>query len=229
MKPWRLAMIDPATLLPQPHREDYRENKMWVDEQIWGYRLWDSESPWMLFLEFLTVAEAMHRTDQLFDGLTSSLLFKPYKRLYLRNILFNNEPLFQIDNRYPDTGVAWTQWLEWMEADAKEVHRRDVSSLKARFKSFNQFASLIGMLRRSAVESQTNKRWSSRFGFPFGPNALYEDLDINKAGNVSRDHINFGRTGELLYLMLSRSASAAKLKQQFAQLLSGDNPWNKLL
>lgn len=221
-------MVDPAAILPAPHREDYRDNKMWVDEQIWGHRLWDSESPWMLFLEFLTVADATHRSHQLFDD-TTQLLFRPFKRLHLRNILFNNEPLFQIDERFPENGTAWAKWLEWIGDHAKGVAPRDFSYLKGRFQSFHQFVSLVGMLRRSAVESETNKRWSSRFVFPFGPNALYEDLNVNAAGNVSHEYINFGRTGELLYLMLCRSSRAAELREEFAVLLAGDNAWNKLL
>lgn len=222
-------MVDLTATLPAPHREDYRDNKMWVDEQIWGHRLWDSESPWMLFLEFLTVAEACNRSDQLFDSSTTQLLFRPYKRLHLRNILFNNETLFQIDDRYPDSATAWAKWLEWIGDHAKGVVPRDFSYLKGRFQSFHQFVSLVGMLRHSAVESETNKRWSSRFVFPFGPNALYEDLNINTAGNVSREYINFGRTGELLYLMLCRSSLADDLKQSFTVVFAGNNPWNKLL
>lgn len=222
-------MVDPAAILPPPHREDYRDNKMWLDEQIWGHRLWDSQSPWMLFLEFLTVAEANYRTNQLFDGLTPQLLYRPYRRLHLRNILFNNEPLFQIDERYPDSSTAWSKWLEWIGDHAKGVAPRDFSYLRDRFQSFHQFVSLVGMLRRSAVESETNKRWSSRFVFPFGPNALYEDLNITVAGNVSREYINFGRTGELLYLMLSRSSHAEQLRAKFTTLLAGNNPWNRLL
>lgn len=222
-------MVDPSVILPLPHRQDYRDNKMWVDEQIWGHRLWDSESPWMLFLEFLTVAEACHRSGELFNGGTLQLLFRPYKRLHLRNILFNNETLFQIDERYPESAIAWSKWLEWISDHAKGVTPRDFSYLKSRFHSFHQFASLVGMLRGSAVESDTNKRWSSRFVFPFGPNALYEDLNITATGNVSREYINFGRTGELLYLMLCRSSSAVRLRDSFAPLLAGNNPWNKLL
>lgn len=224
-------MVDPARLLPPPHREDHRDNKMWVDEQIWGHRLWDSESPWLLFLEFLTVAEACHREGRLLDerGTHYPLLFRPNQRLHLRNILFNNEGLFRMAERHPDSGTAWTHWLAWMADHAKGVTTRDFSYLKGRFHSFQQFVSLVGMLRGSAVESQANKRWSSRFVFPFGPAGIYEDLNVTPGGSASREYINFGRTGELLYLMLSRSASAADLTPRLARLLSGENPWNRLL
>jgi hypothetical protein len=222
-------MASPASMLPLPQREDYRDNSMWVDEQMWGHRLWDSQSPWLLFLEFLNVAEAGHRNGHLFQNGTHPLLFKPYKRLHLRNILFNNEVLTQIAERHPDSNSAWTAWLDWMSVNAKGIVPRDFSYLKGRFHSFQQFVSLVGILRGSAVESETNKRWSSRFVFPFGPNAVYEDLDITAAGKVSRQYIYFGRTGELMYLMLCRSKRRDELASRFAAMLSGQNQWNKLL
>jgi len=222
-------MASSATMLPLPPREDYRDNSMWVDEQVWGHRLWDSQRPWLLFLEFLNVAEASHRTEQLFQNGNHPLLFKPYKRLHLRNILFNNEVLTRIAERYSDSNSAWNAWLEWMSVNAKGVLPRDFSYLKGRFHSFQQFVSLVSILRGSAVESEANKRWSSRFVFPFGPNALYEDLNISPAGKVSREYIYFGRTGELMYLMLCRSRKRDELVSRFASMLSGENQWNKLL
>jgi len=222
-------MPDLASMLPLPPREDYRDNTMWVDEQIWGHRLWDSESPWLLFLEFLNAAEASLRNGQLFANGGEPLVFKPYRRLHLRNILFNNEILPQILQRHPDSNSAWAAWIEWMGTNAKGVIARDFSYLKDRFHSFQQFASLIHILRGSAVESDSNRRWSSRFVFPFGPNALYEDLNVSPAGKVSREYVNFGRTGELLYLMLCRSSRTQELASRFGVLLSGENQWNKLL
>ncbi len=223
-------MANQILRLPPPHPEDHRDNKMWVDEQIWGHRLWDSESPWLLFLEFLNVAEACQRAGNLFDerGSYYPLLYRPHKRIHLRNVLFNNEALTQIAERYPDNSTAWSYWLSWMADHAKGVAPRDFSYLKGRFHSFQQFVALVGMLRGSSVENETNKRWSSRFVFPFGPNAIYEDLNINPNGAVGREYINFGRTGELLYLMLCRSVQAPQLARRFTALLGGDNTWNRL-
>ncbi len=114
-------MASTLALLPLPPREDYRDNSMWVDEQVWGHRLWDSQSPWLLFLEFLNVAEACQRNGHLFQNGDHPLLFRPYKRLHLRNILFNNEVLSQIANRYPDSNSAWNAWLDWMSSNSKGV------------------------------------------------------------------------------------------------------------
>lgn len=223
-------MVDPAALIPPPNPNEHPRNDMWVDEQIWGHRLWDSQSPWLLFLEFLCLAEASHRDGKLLDegGVYYPLRFKPYKRMHLRNILFNNNALLEIAQRYPDSATAWSHWLEWMEEHAGGVTDRNFSYLKPRFHSFRQFVSLIGMMRSSAVENESNRRWSSRFLFPFGPNALYEDLRIT-AGSVSREYINFGLTGELLYKMLSRSAHSAQLRPRLATFLEGKNSWNALL
>ena len=35
-------MLDTMIPLPPPNPNDHPGNDMWVDEQIWGHRLWDS-------------------------------------------------------------------------------------------------------------------------------------------------------------------------------------------
>ena len=224
-------MVDPANLIAWPQESVYRGLSMWVDEQIWGHRLWDSQSPWLLFLEFLNVAEGAYRENKLFDesGPNARLLFKPHRRLYLRNILFNSEVLVTIQERYRDSSTAWSHWLAWMTENSRGIERPDFSYLKPRFHSFDRFAQLVRMIRSSAVESDSNKRWSSRFVFPFGPESLYDDLNISPSGTVGREYINFGRTGELLYLMLCRSSFAAELKPHFEAFFQSKNPWNHLL
>jgi hypothetical protein len=203
---------------------------MWVDEQIWGHRLWDSQSPWLIFLEFLTVAEACHRDGHLLDdqGRPFPLNYRPSKRLYLRNILYNNEVIFEIADRYADDATAWRHWLAWMQDNAQAVPERDFSYLKKRFRSFSQFASLVGMIRSSTIESGSNKRWSSRFVFPFGRNAIYEDLNISN-GSASREYIYFGLPGELLYQMLGRSRHAVALRPHLARAFERDDPCDRLL
>lgn len=217
--------------LPPPHKNDLADAEMWVDEQIWGHRLWDAQSPWLLFLEFLNVAEACeHEGRLLVDvGEGNSLRYMPHQRLYLRNILFNNETIFRIADRCADDASAWRDWLKSMEDVARAVPKRDFSYIQQRFRSFREFASLVRMLRSSVVESDSNRRWTSRFVFPFGRSALYEDLNILPSGNAQRDYVNFGRTGELLYMMLSRSAFATRLQSHLSAMLAGKNPWNSLV
>jgi hypothetical protein len=220
-----------ATRLPAPSPNDHPDLDLWLDEQIWGHRIWDSQSPWLIFLEFLNIAESCMRSGVLLDekGKYYPLTYRPYKRLYLRNILFNNQFLSQIADKRLDSSSSWSEWIPWMNDKAQGVIERDFSYLKARFHSFADFSSLVNMLRGSAVESESNRRWSSRFVFPFGPNAFYEDLNILPSGSASREYINFGRTGELVYLMLCRSKAATELRPHLAALMAGDNHWNRLL
>src|SRR3546814_16689907 len=97
--------------VPPPPVRDHPQNDMWVDEQIWGHRLWDSTAPWLIFLEFLGVAEACDRDGKLLDdrGTPYPLNFRPARRMYARNILYNSEFLGRIATRGGNDGAAWEQ------------------------------------------------------------------------------------------------------------------------
>jgi hypothetical protein len=113
---------------------------------------------------------------------------------------------------------------------AQAVPARDFSYLRHRFHSFEEFARVIRLLRGAVVERGRNKRWSSRFVFPFGAHALYEDLNVNeKTDKASREYINFGRTGELLYLMLCRSAARETLRPVIAAMAGSTSRWDRLV
>jgi hypothetical protein len=215
--------------LPPPPVHDHKRNDMWVDEQIWGHRLWDSTTPWLIFLEFLGVAEACDREGRLLDdqGSPYPLHYKPARRLYARNILYNNEFMGRIANRGGNDAASWDEWISTMNDRAQGVPTRDFGYLRPRFGSFRDFANLVSMLRSSTIESGSNKRWSSRFVFPFGRHALYEDLNLS-TGSASREYINFGLPGELVYQMLSRSSSAAALRPHLRKAFDGD-PCDRLL
>lgn len=224
-------MSETVIALAPPHPNRTLKIHPWIDEQIWGHRLWDSQSPWLIFLEFLTVAEACLRDGHLLDPVRSAfpLHFQPAQRMYLRNVLFNNEPLKRIAEENPTSSAAWTAWLRWMNENAQGVPTRDFSYLVDRFASFHEFARLVDMLRRSTVESQSNRRSTSQFVFPFGANGIYEDLALTKSGGLERQYINFGRVGELVYLMLSRSSRHAEIADYLGRYLTAENPWNRLL
>ncbi|KQO70634.1 hypothetical protein ASF20_19240 [Methylobacterium sp. Leaf88] len=196
---------------------------MWVDEQIWGHRLWDSTSPWLILLECLSVAEAKQREADLMGpgGRSYPMRFRPAQRMYLRNILYNNEALFRIAAQKLSDAASWDQWVGFMNEKAQGVPHREFSYLRRRFSSFSDFAALVDLVRSSTIEAGTNRRWSSRFVFPFGANSIYEDLNV-KDGSTSREYINFGLPGELLYQMLCRSSHAEELAGHLRANLSGD-------
>lgn len=217
-----------------PAAADREREHLWLEEQYWGHRLWDQQTPWLVFLEFLGAADSAHRGSHLFDfdhSLYPSA-YSAYTRIYLRNILFRNEQLlFRTAQTFGDSATAWSSWLKYMSENASGLDpgQRDFSYLRDRFDSFHDFAALVRALRSCIVEADTNKRWSSRFLFPFGPDSLYEDLDI-KAKGIARDYTNFGRSGELLYLMLSRAERRAELAALFpARVLESTNKWNRLV
>src|SRR3954454_5482332 len=123
-------MVDVVPLPPPPSSSLPKNNDMWLDEQIWGHRLWDSQSAWLVFLEFLTVAEGCLAEGRLLDPSAAfSVSFRPRKRLYLRNILYNNEVMTDIARRHADNATAWNRWLEWMQNNAQGVPDRDFSYL----------------------------------------------------------------------------------------------------
>ena len=225
-----LERLTPAPLrvapLPVVHPNRDHGISPWIDEQIWGHRLWDAQSPWLVFLEFLTVADARYREGALLsDGSSYPLTFKPEQRLYLRHILFNSDDVMRVAEQQPDSGTAWEAWLAKVAERAQAVPVRDLSYLRERFHTFHEFARVVNLLRGAVVEQQSNKRWSSRYLFPFGRDAIYEDLNLKG----SREYIYFGRTGELLYLMLSRASSRDAVRPIVARMVADDGRWNRLV
>lgn len=214
--------------LPRPTHID---SDMWVDEAIWGHRLYDEQTPWLTFLEFINVAQSEYEAGRIFtETQPNSLSYAAYSRLYLRNILFNNPRLAMILNEYPDDSTQWNKWSELIAHESAGLYATpDFSYLRTRFPSFSDFVSIVELLRSSAIEGNSNKRWSSKFVFPYGPDCLYEDLRVS-GNKVSVDRRFFGRTGELLYLMISRSGKGQEILSYLEPLLfSGSSRWNRLV
>jgi len=223
--------LPPLAPIAGPHPNHHHKISPWLDEQMWGHRLWDAESPWLVFLEFLTVADACQREGRLLEaGGAYPLTFRPQQRMFLRNILFNSDDMARAAEEIRDSRLAWETWLARMGERARGVHDPDFSYLRPRFHSFEEFARVVRLLRSGVVERDSNKRWTSRFLFPFGRHALYEDLNINQGTNsATREYINFGRTGELLYLMLCRSDRRADLVPYVAGIVDGAGQWDRLV
>lgn len=211
--------------------EDRGGPEIWVDEAIWGHRLHDEQSPWLTFLEFLGVLHAEHRRGRaLVEGNLNSLSYQPQTQLRLRNLVFNNPHIATVLAETTTDEAAWRLWLERMEAGAGGLSEpADFSYLRGRFDTFQDFANVVRFLQSSAIQGGGNKRWSSRFVFPFGPSGLYEDLNVSAKG-VSTDRRFFARTGELLYLMLCRSAQAERLRQRLTDtFLAARLPYDDLV
>jgi len=204
-----------------------------VDENIWGHRLYDEQLPHLTVLEFLgALGSNLDKPLRPHDGLGGAFKFQPQRQIRLRGLLFNNPYVESISGSAQSDDEKWRQWFEKFNQGATGngdgVH--DMAYLRHSFATFDDFAKAVELLRSSAFESRSNKRWSSKFVFPFGPDALYEDLEIDSRGKMSNDRRFFARTGELLYMMLTRARRGAELGDILTQRLFDRNaPMNRLV
>jgi hypothetical protein len=200
-----------------------------VDEHIWGHRLYDEQLPHLAVLEFLSVLGSNAETP-LRAKFEDRVRYRPQRQIRLRGLLFNNPYIESMREKDIPDEDKWALWNERFSEDANSLGYGDMSYLREVFTNFDDFAKSIELLRSSAFEAQSNKRWSSKFVFPFGPDALYEDLRIGSDGSASNDRRFFARTGELLYLMLCRAKRGPELGDQLVQrLFDRTAPMNRLV
>lgn len=202
-----------------------------VDENIWGHRLYDEQLPHLTVLEFLGVLGSnMDHPLRPHQEQGGSVMFRPQRQIRLRGLLFNNPYVESIAESSASDEEKWKQWFERFRQGATGNGDEDMTYLRRSFTSFDDFAKAIELLRSSSFESRSNKRWSSKFVFPFGPDALYEDLAINAKGGMSNDRRFFARTGELLYLILSRAKRGEELGDILVRrLFDHQAPMNRLV
>lgn len=201
---------------------------MWVDEAIWGHRLYDEQLPWMVFLEFLNVFHHEADKGRAFTepGGLNTLKYRAAHRLHLRNILFNNPHLAEVRQIYPNENNRWDEWLKRMKAATGIAHAQ-FNYLRQHFHSFDDFCETVALVRSTSLEVNSNKRWTSKFVFPYGKRCLYEDLDNTASTN---DRRFFGRTGEMLYLMLCRTQRKDELLAALKfRLAKTDSTWDSII
>lgn len=200
-----------------------------VDEHIWGHRLYDEQLPHLAVLEFLCVLSS-NVDKPLRAAPGDKVRYRPQRQIRLRGLLFNNPYVEAVCEKSISDEDKWAQWGERFTVDATQLGDGDMTYLRQVFNSFDDFSKAIELLRSSAFEARSNKRWSSKFVFPFGPDALYEDLRIDSDGGASNDRRFFARSGELLYLMLSRAKRGPELGDQLIQrLFDRAAPMNRLV
>jgi hypothetical protein len=216
-------------LVPLPAPDSFEQSSsMWVDEAIWGHRLYDEQLPWLVFLEFLNIFHHEMEHGRAFkepNGM-NTLKYRAAHRLYLRSILFNNPHLVQIRFSQNSDADQWNKWFRSMSGSVG-LAQPQFEYLKSHFDTFNNFSDIITLIRSTSLEMNSNKRWTSKFVFPYGSDCLFEDLDNSATTN---DRRFFGRTGEILYLMLCRAKRKnellAALEKRFKLL---DKTWNLII
>lgn len=213
-------------------RPEIRSVDFCVDENIWGHRLYDEQLPHLTVLEFLGVLGSnLERPLRQQDNVNGTFKFQPQRQVRLRGLLFNNPYVESISESLLPDEEKWKLWVEKFTrgATGNGDNPEDLVYLRSVFSSFDDFAKSIELMRSSSFESRSNKRWSSKFVFPFGPDALYEDLAIDTKGKMSNDRRFFARTGELLYMMLTRAKNGSELGDKLVeQLFKQDAIMNRL-
>ncbi len=200
--------------------------KVWVDEAIWGHRFYNDQSPWLVFLEFLCVFRARHRAgyalDEPLPGGTHEVRYHIPRLLPLRELVFNNPHIQRIEATRRSDNEKWLEWLSCVN-----INGSDYSFLRHRFEKFSSLTHVVEYFRNTAIEPNRDRRWTSRFIFPHGPDCLFADLPKNPY--KSPDRRFFARGGELLYLMLCRSGHGREIAELInKKLLRTQDPWNRV-
>lgn len=219
-----------------PQNEHIRNRaEHWDAEQIWGHRFHNEQTPWLILLEFLTLFRSRWYTETVQPlnepreaGLHEQIHYNLPRAKHLRYLIFNNPYLQHIEETVTSNKEQWRRWRETM-ADAP--FSEDLGYLQERFESFSRFIRVVELFQNTALEPHRQRRWTSRFLFPYGPDCLYADTRPEKKHNGigTPDRRFFARTGELLYLMLNRSQRGAEVAEAIGQkLMDESNPWNQL-
>jgi len=196
---------------PKQYRDDVY---VWVDEAIWGHRLYNDQTPWLVFLEFMAIfrsrqAEGVALNESRQDGAHENFTYEVPRLIPLRQLIFNNPYIRHVEETQDVDSNRWQSWLESFATDD------DFGYLRDRFISFARLARVVEFFQTTAIEPDRQRRWSSRFLFPYGPNCLYADLPAEM--NDDPDRRFFARSGELLYLMLNRSGKGPEIAKLISE------------
>ena len=199
---------------------------LWADEAIWGHRFYNDQTPWLVLLEFMAVFRSCHLagsalSEQRINGEHERIPYHIPRMGPLRELVFNNPHVQHIEITEKTDNDRWSAWLKQVNGEY------DFHYLKHRFRNFSHLVRVIEFFQSTAVEAQRQRRWTSRFLFPYGPNCIYADLLGKISGSPDRRF--FARGGEILYLMLSRSNDGPALVEKIsARLLRSDDRWDRV-
>lgn len=209
---------------PGKYRNDVN---VWVDEAIWGHRFYNDQTPWLVFLEFLSIFQSREAEEKALkevcrDDAHETFTYHIPRLIPLRQLVFNNPHIRYVEDSYLSDTERWGAWLKTFATDD------DFGYLQERFGSFARLSRVVELFQTTAIEPHRQRRWTSRFLFPYGPNCLYADLPANVNGSPDRRF--FARSGEMLYLMLNRSSKGEQLAKLISdKLLRQDGMWNRIV
>ena len=215
----------------EPFSGSKKNFRGWFSQGIWGHRL-ERQQPSALLMEFLGMADAMHRDQRLLEPTSPSTdcRYTANTQRHLRVLLFLNPRIEQIRNEHQgNNSKAWTEWLETMrrEAAVSDSFTGDFEYLRKRFDRFDDLVNRVTLLNKITLDPEAKTKWSNRLLFPIGPAALYEVSNED----FTSHYTVFTRTGETAYLMLSRASAPlrAEVAKNLATLFETNTARNRLV
>lgn len=182
------------------------------------------------------------------------LEYESYRRMSLRTLLFNNPFIEHINENMINPWKTWSNLFAPTSSDENDIEdkgraksNRDLledwrikpttwnsTYLRRAFggghdddkwESFHNFADVLKLIRACSFNVNSNKRWTSLFVFPWGKDCLYAETDEKG----SPDKRFFGRSGELLYILLSYADHRHELEKLIRTLyFDTQNPLNTI-
>lgn len=198
-----------------------------LEEEIWGFRLYDQQDRQLVFLEFLFAV--FNASGKPTDKGIKTPLISGSSHLVLRALLFSNTEINFCSN-----------WDEWIEKFSKHMEDKffsltnwNANSLKQTFISFDEFRQVLVVIRQSLDKKDADRNWYYKFLFPWSKNQIFPDVEYDRenseAFNLLCARHYFVHTGELAYLLCLLSdkhedlLNAIKVKFQ-----SSSNPLARL-
>lgn len=206
---------------------------MQIQERIHGHRFVQEQEPYMILLETLAVCAArpLGSTKPLENAHEAFQYALPHRRK-LRFLLFQDRHLDQVagDRTIPDHD-KWDTWKDRANDQFYPDHKGQdaFAYLDVAFdRDLRALHQAVKLLRSREVDVMHNRRWTSRFLAVTGPDMICTDMR-EKQGSWTADRRFFGRGGELVYLMLNRSAHVDEVSTLVARrLLNEDDPINQI-
>ena len=211
----------------------------WTDYGIWGFLLYDEQSPWFTLIECMHILFYRHGTDQenLFEPLSKDMhghlkhervRYRVPLNLGLRYLLFRDLETDRIATHgSPHARAQWDRFFLRTKSSATELGV-SFDHLPQVFDDVKSLSDALDLLRRTQIGTSSGKRWTSRHILPLGPDMLFADV---REGSWGADRRFIRRSGELLYLMLGRSRVDLRTAVQRLlreRLLAQRTPWNEL-
>jgi hypothetical protein len=202
-----------------------------IEQMIWGHRLINDQSPWLLLLETIAIMAARasdKNTGSIFlpsSGKHEKFSYDVPMRADLRGLLFQDHVLDRIAAD-GDTLSDEAKWEKWRGKRSPA----EVAHLRERFDKFSSFHDAVDLLRAAVVEPERGRRATSRHLIPGGTDMLTADYGISKkTGKVTSDRKFFARGGEIVFLMLNRSSLAERVEELVRRrLLVDTGRWNRV-